>query len=118
MSARELEQLRLRQQQLEGEVERLRQLVHEASARPSQTAQCSDSTAGLLKAILDSATDYAIFTMDLGRRVTFVTVGCELRSGGHGVRRRLSSTGERRSLESTLTPGTGCGVTAPWAWGR
>jgi PAS domain S-box-containing protein len=64
MSASDLEALRLRNECLEAEVERLRQLHHQAGVDAALAAVRTAETEGRLGAILDSATDYAIFTTD------------------------------------------------------
>src|SRR5215210_3693166 len=60
----ELEQLRLRLKQLEAENGRLRESFHEASVVGERSAARPSDVEGRLRAILDSATDYAIITTD------------------------------------------------------
>src|SRR3712207_2546150 len=64
MLTNELEQLHLYLKQLEAENERLRQSVYQVGVDAARHAARFTEAEGRLQAILDSATDYAIFTAD------------------------------------------------------
>jgi PAS domain S-box-containing protein len=70
MSNPDLERLLLRQKELEAENERLRQQVHQAGIDATLAAMRSAEAEDRLEAVLDSATDFAIFTTDERARVT------------------------------------------------
>ncbi|MDQ4134792.1 MAG: PAS domain S-box protein [Pseudomonadota bacterium] len=71
----DLEQLLLRQRELEAENERLREQVRQAGIGASPAALRSTEAEGRLQAILESATDFAIFTTDERGLVTFWNEG-------------------------------------------
>jgi PAS domain S-box-containing protein len=83
MSAGDAETLRLEIARLKAENERLRQSVHQAGIDATLAAVLSAEAEDRLQAILDSATDYAIFTTDERGSVTSWNEGAWRLLGWH-----------------------------------